>query len=546
PPFTHSALFCRFAFPASNSCLLIVGIRFLNRMVLRDSILPGRTWQQVFQSHSNSTMLARNSTGGLSRSLTASSPHRNHAPDFQLVRCLADGNNKLLFNSDSYSDSKSFTSISPALPGFYTRRTTSFSSISPLLIQRSYFSTSGGKSDKPSSQVSAGPGTDVGDGSRFGKILKGLGFKIFFISLLSLGKLHKTVMELQSACGGRVPISILRFTTPSHSSYRIGSSVQFGARLGRAGLGSLTNSGSKGVLRRFGLLSLKRDFGVRASRVKDVWHSAFNYTTEKAKETSDALTPHVQHVLDSYPYLKTVVVPVNYILVSIVFAWVVMPKLLRTFQRFSMQSPGGVLYTSIVGEVVPYDKSAWGALEDPVRYLITFMAFSQICTMVTPTTLAEQYIGQVWKGAMTISLVWFLYRWKANIISRAMASRDLEVADREKWLTFDKISSIGFFVIGLTAFAEASGVALQSILTVGGIGGVATAFAARDNLGNFLSGLSIQASKPFSLGDTIKASEVIEMGLTTTMLRNSEKFPVIVPNSLFSSQVIVNKSRARF
>ncbi|CAN1781612.1 Mechanosensitive ion channel protein 1, mitochondrial [Linum perenne] len=476
-------------------------------MVLRDSILPGRTWQQVFQSHSNSTMLARNSTGGLSRSLTASSPHRNHAPDFQLVRCLADGNNKLLFNSDSYSDSKSFTSISPALPGFYTRRTTSFSSISPLLIQRSYFSTSGGKSDKPSSQVSAGPGTDVGDGSRFGKILKitrsrGLGFKLFFISLLSLGKgfrvqdLLHLITQLGQATQNSNGIAIRLWRTGSYFYSPIHNSQPL----------VLSNSGSKGVLRRFGLLSLKRDFGVRASRVKDVWHSAFNYTTEKAKETSDALTPHVQHVLDSYPYLKTVVVPVNYILVSIVFAWVVMPKLLRTFQRFSMQSPGGVLYTSIVGEVVPYDKSAWGALEDPVRYLITFMAFSQICTMVTPTTLAEQYIGQVWKGAMTISLVWFLYRWKANIISRAMASRDLEVADREKWLTFDKISSIGFFVIGLTAFAEASGVALQSILTVGGIGGVATAFAARDNLGNFLSGLSIQASKPFSLGDTIKAS----------------------------------------
>ncbi|CAN1781405.1 Mechanosensitive ion channel protein 1, mitochondrial [Linum perenne] len=398
-------------------------------------------------------MLARNSTGGISRSLTASSPHRNHAPDFQLVRCLADGNNKLLFNSDSYSDSKSFTSISPALPGFYTRRTTSFSSISPLLIQRSYFSTSGGKSDKPSSQVSAGPGTDVGDGS----------------------------------------------------------------------------SGIAG--------------GDWMDTVKDVWHSAtnaFNYTTEKAKETSDALTPHVQHVLDSYPYLKTVVVPVSYILFGTVFAWVVIPKLLRTFQRFSMQSPGGVLYTSIVGEVVPYDKSAWGALEDPVRYLITFMAFSQTCTKVAPTTLAEQYIGQVWKGAITISFVWFLYRWKANIISRAMASRDLEVADREKLVTFDKFFSIGLFVIGLTACAETFGVAVQSILTVGGIGGVATAFAARDVLGNVLSGLSIQASKPFLLGDTIKAGsiegEVIEMGLTTTMLRNSEKFPVIVPNSLFSSQ----------
>ncbi|KAI9085647.1 hypothetical protein K1719_032490 [Acacia pycnantha] len=58
----------------------------------------------------------------------------------------------------------------------------------------------------------------------------------------------------------------------------------------------------------------------------------------------------------------------------------------------------------------------------------------------------------------------------------------------------------------------------------------------------------MQFSKPFTVGDTIKAGsvegQVVEMGLTTTSLLDAEKFPVIVPNSLFSSQVIVNKSRA--
>lgn len=34
--------------------------------------------------------------------------------------------------------------------------------------------------------------------------------------------------------------------------------------------------------------------------------------------------------------------------------------------------------------------------------------------------------------------------------------------------------------------------------------GVASAFAARDILGNVFSGLSMQFSKPFSIGDTIK------------------------------------------
>ncbi|XP_058112270.1 uncharacterized protein LOC131255550 isoform X3 [Magnolia sinica] len=36
--------------------------------------------------------------------------------------------------------------------------------------------------------------------------------------------------------------------------------------------------------------------------------------------------------------------------------------------------------------------------------------------------------------------------------------------------------------------------------------------------------------------------QVVYMGLTTTSLLNSEKFPVIVPNSLFSSQAKVSAS----
>ncbi|GKD27381.1 glutathione reductase, cytosolic [Tanacetum coccineum] len=38
--------------------------------------------------------------------------------------------------------------------------------------------------------------------------------------------------------------------------------------------------------------------------------------------------------------------------------------------------------------------------------------------------------------------------------------------------------------------------------------------------------------------------QVIEMGLTTTSLLSAEKFPIVVPNSLFFSQAIVNKSCA--
>ncbi|KAA8520670.1 hypothetical protein F0562_015058 [Nyssa sinensis] len=288
-------------------------------------------------------------------------------------------------------------------------------------------------------------------------------------------------------------------------------------------------------------------------KFKDAWQSAVDavtYTGQKAKEASHELTPYAQQLLDKHPYLRDVLVPVSCTLTATILAWFVMPRLLRRLHKYSMQGPAALLNGSILWGQVPYEKSFWGALEDPVRYLITFMAFSQIGMMVAPSTIASQYIAQAWRGAVIISFVWFLQRWKTNVITRALTIKSTAVLDREKLLTLDKLSSVGLFVLGLMALAEACGVAVQSILTVGGIGGVATAFAARDILGNVLSGLSVQISHPFSVGDTIKAGsvegQVVEMGLTTTSLLSAEKFPVTVPNSLFSSQVIVNKSRAHW
>lgn len=288
-------------------------------------------------------------------------------------------------------------------------------------------------------------------------------------------------------------------------------------------------------------------------KVRDGWQSvveAASYAGQKVKETSDDLTPYAQQLLDSYPYLSSVVIPVCGTLAATIIGWFLMPRILKKFHKYAMQGPISLLPGSISAESVPYEKSFWGAMEDPVRYLVTFIAFSQIGAMVAPTTITSQYLVPVWRGAVIVSFVWFLHRWKTNVFARTVSSQSLLGLDREKLRALDTISSIGLFVIGIMALAEACGVAVQSIVTVGGIGGVATAFAAKDILGNVFSGLSMQFSKPFSIGDTIKAGsiegQVVEVGLTTTSLLSSEKFPVIVPNSFFSSQVIVNKSRAEY
>lgn len=82
------------------------------------------------------------------------------------------------------------------------------------------------------------------------------------------------------------------------------------------------------------------------------------------------------------------------------------------------------------------------------------------------------HLPQCWKGAALLSLVWFLQRWKTYILSSIAANQINVGLDREKLSALDKVSSLGLIFIGVMGLAEAFGIAVQSILTVGGVGGI--------------------------------------------------------------------------
>uniref|UniRef100_A0A0E0KUA3 Mechanosensitive ion channel MscS domain-containing protein n=1 Tax=Oryza punctata TaxID=4537 RepID=A0A0E0KUA3_ORYPU len=260
--------------------------------------------------------------------------------------------------------------------------------------------------------------------------------------------------------------------------------------------------------------------------------SALDATTDagrKVKELTEAIAPHVQQFFDANPNLEKVVVPLGGTIFGTMMAWFVMPIVLRRIHKYAIQSPISALLGNSTKNDVSYETSLWSALEDPAKYLITFMAFSEMAGFTAPSISA--YLPQAWRGAIVLSFVWFLHRWKTNFITKVAASS----IDQARLSAFDKISSLGLIALGVMALAEAC---------------VATAFAARDVLGNMLSGFSLQFSSPFKAGEYIKAGsiegKVIEIGLTSTELMNPEQLPVTVPNSLFSSQVIVNRSRAKW
>ena len=110
-------------------------------------------------------------------------------------------------------------------------------------------------------------------------------------------------------------------------------------------------------------------------KTRDAWKSVI----EKVEEACDEFSAYAKTVLDTNPYLCNVIIPVGGTLTAALIAWIVMPRMLRKLHKYSMQSPAKIfLEGSISDEQIPYEKSFWGSLEDPVRYLVTFMAFSQM------------------------------------------------------------------------------------------------------------------------------------------------------------------------
>uniref|UniRef100_A0A0E0CPT6 Mechanosensitive ion channel MscS domain-containing protein n=1 Tax=Oryza meridionalis TaxID=40149 RepID=A0A0E0CPT6_9ORYZ len=273
-------------------------------------------------------------------------------------------------------------------------------------------------------------------------------------------------------------------------------------------------------------------------------HSTIDATAaalKKLKAMTDPIVPCIQELYATYPDLQRMVIPLGGTLMGTAVAWFVMPIVLRKLHKYTSENPLIMLEGESTKKYMSYQTSLWSALEDPAKCPISHFKEKFI-------RLMHSIVIMAWRGAFVVSLLWFLQKWKTNFISNIMTNQSAMGMDIDRLSTFDKVSSLALIALAGMALAEACGVPVQSILTVGGVGGVATAFAARDVLGNILSGLSLQFSKLFLVGDNIKAGsiegKVIEIGLTSTSLINPENLPVVVPNSLFSSQIIVNKSRA--
>ena len=113
----------------------------------------------------------------------------------------------------------------------------------------------------------------------------------------------------------------------------------------------------------------------------------------------------------------------------------------------------------------------------------------------------------------------------------------------------DKLMSITIFFVSLMIVLQVVGLDIVPLLTVSGIGAAILGFASRDVVSNFFGGVMIYITRPLAVDEQIAIpgksvhGVVEEIGWYLTTIRDMQKKLLYIPNSVFSTEALVNYSR---
>jgi small-conductance mechanosensitive channel len=143
--------------------------------------------------------------------------------------------------------------------------------------------------------------------------------------------------------------------------------------------------------------------------------------------------------------------------------------------------------------------------------------------------------------ALIVLLFYVTGKLRNWLVYRALARTELDLGLRQaagsilRYLTI----TIGFLIILQTA-----GIDLTTLNIIAGAVGIGIGFGLQNIVSNFVSGLIILFERPIKIGDRIEVGnvdgDVIEIGARGTTVLTNDNIAIIVPNSRFITENVVN------
>ena len=190
----------------------------------------------------------------------------------------------------------------------------------------------------------------------------------------------------------------------------------------------------------------------------------------------------------------------------------------------------------------------------PARTLLWTLLLSFCIDLIARELHLENiffWITPLRNTAIIFIVAWFFLRWK-KIFYSALEGQRLKGQSSLDPISMDvlgKLFTIGVLFISLLIFLQLFGLDIVPFITLGGIGAAALGLAARDMIANFFGGLMLYMTRPFSRDDFVElpgkkmGGTIEEIGWYFTTMRDLHKRPIYIPNSVFTTELVVNVSR---
>ncbi len=198
------------------------------------------------------------------------------------------------------------------------------------------------------------------------------------------------------------------------------------------------------------------------------------------------------------------------------------------------------------------DDSLVESARRPVVYSIWIIGISFAAEAVGGAAQAEifSHVDKLRDAGIISMLVWFSTRFTRLVEDKLSHSEMAEGSmDKTTMSMMGKLIRAAILITGFLLVMQAFGISVTGVLAMGGVGGLAIGFAARDLLANIFGTIMIFIDKPFKVGDWVRSPDreiegtVEEINWRATIIRTFDKRPLYVPNSLFANMAVETPSR---
>jgi small-conductance mechanosensitive channel len=141
-----------------------------------------------------------------------------------------------------------------------------------------------------------------------------------------------------------------------------------------------------------------------------------------------------------------------------------------------------------------------------------------------------------------VVVLFWLAGWLQRWLARGPLTRTaLDAGSRQAVAT---ITRYVLLLVGFLVLLQTAGIDLTTFNVLAGAIGIGVGFGLQNVVSNFISGLIIMFERPIKIGDRIVVDqvegEVIEVGARATTVLTNDNIAILVPNSKFITENVVN------